>query len=231
MDKATELRNMLSFARVCVEVDLNASLPSSIHVDIEDFGGIELKAECPWKPKYCSICKELGHGNQFSPNSKDVWKPVQSKIAQESAQTIVEKAPPAGTTPVASEQVPIEKNTTAPSDHPGANIEKSNGSEKVPGTATDDDFYSDIAVEVPTSMKTHSTENKTQMDPTGTSRASCKNSFSVLNEISDEDGKKNIPLERVRKPTSKVAENLNSGIVGLSKGGEIGSKTSQKKKK
>lgn len=42
MEKVTELRKRLSFARVCVEVEQGAILPSSIHVGIEDFGSIEI---------------------------------------------------------------------------------------------------------------------------------------------------------------------------------------------
>lgn len=51
MDKATKMRNRLSFARICVEVDREASLPSSIHVDIEDFGSIEVSVIYPWRPR------------------------------------------------------------------------------------------------------------------------------------------------------------------------------------
>lgn len=81
MDKATELRRRLSFARVCVEVDLANSLPSSVQVDIEDFGGIKVTVEYPWRPRYCSICKGLDHSDRFCPNSKEVWRPVQNKTS------------------------------------------------------------------------------------------------------------------------------------------------------
>lgn len=47
MDKATKLRNRLFFARTCVEVSQEDSLPSSIHVDIEEFDSIEVDVECP----------------------------------------------------------------------------------------------------------------------------------------------------------------------------------------
>lgn len=104
MDKATELRRMLSFAHVCVEVDLDSSLSLSVHMDIEDFGCNEITMEYPQRPKFCSICKELGHGNKNCPNSNKVWRPVQPKdktiafIPSESvnkAQALVKTAPPA----------------------------------------------------------------------------------------------------------------------------------------
>lgn len=56
MDKDTELRNRLSFAHICVEGDQNAIVPSSIHMDIEYFGSVEVIVEYPWKPTLCSMC-------------------------------------------------------------------------------------------------------------------------------------------------------------------------------
>lgn len=56
------------------------------------------------------------------------------------------------------------------------------------------------------------------------------NSFSVLNEVSKEVEKENVPPKRVRKPTTKVAENLNIGIEGLSKGVETGSEPSKRER-
>lgn len=56
MDKATEMRSRLSFARVCVEVDQVALLPPTIQVKIEDIGCSEVQVEYPCKPKYCSLC-------------------------------------------------------------------------------------------------------------------------------------------------------------------------------
>lgn len=61
MDRATKLCNRLSFARVCVEISQEASLPASIHVDIEYFGNIEVVVKYPWRPLFCSLCKESSH--------------------------------------------------------------------------------------------------------------------------------------------------------------------------
>src|SRR4051812_10014666 len=49
MDKATEMRSRLYFARVCVEVDQTVVLPSTIPVEIEDFGCFDVHVEYPWK--------------------------------------------------------------------------------------------------------------------------------------------------------------------------------------
>lgn len=61
MDKATKLRKRLPFARVCVEIVPNASLPSTIQVNNEDFGSIEVQVEYPWRPKICRLCNQSGH--------------------------------------------------------------------------------------------------------------------------------------------------------------------------
>lgn len=80
MDKATEMRNRLSFAKVCVEVKKGASLPSSIHVDIEGFGSVDVTVIYPWKPKYCSICKRTGHEASVCRNYTKEWRPVPPTI-------------------------------------------------------------------------------------------------------------------------------------------------------
>lgn len=76
MDKTTELRNRLSFALVFVEISHDDPLPSSIHVDIEDFGSIEITVEYPWKPQICAICKQTGPKDRSCKNVKRVWRPM-----------------------------------------------------------------------------------------------------------------------------------------------------------
>lgn len=105
---------------VFVEVDLDAPLPSSVYVDIEGFCGIDITVDYPWIPKFCSTCKGFDHGKQFCPNSKEVWKPVQSKsqstIPSNVAQPAVEKAS-VDATPIGSAhsdathvpEVPVER--------------------------------------------------------------------------------------------------------------------------
>lgn len=71
------MKNRLSFARLCVEINKDASLPSSIHVDIEEFGSVKVLVEYPWKPKYCSICLLAGHGAQSCKIFRREWRPIQ----------------------------------------------------------------------------------------------------------------------------------------------------------
>lgn len=63
----------------CVEVFEDTILLSLIQVDIEEFGRIEVSADYPWRPKFCSICKSSDHGAQFYPNSKKEWRSVPKK--------------------------------------------------------------------------------------------------------------------------------------------------------
>ncbi|PIA60807.1 hypothetical protein AQUCO_00300377v1 [Aquilegia coerulea] len=56
-DKTTENGNMLSFARVCIEIEPKKDLPSTIPLAKDQV--IEL--EYPWKPLICTKCKVFGH--------------------------------------------------------------------------------------------------------------------------------------------------------------------------
>lgn len=86
MDKAIELRNRLSFARACLEISQESPLPSYIHVEIEDFGSIEIDVEYPWKPLIRSLCKEIGHTGRGCKNFKRVWRPTAKDVlSKESA--------------------------------------------------------------------------------------------------------------------------------------------------
>lgn len=59
-----------------------ASLPSSIQVDIKDFGSIEVAAEYPWKPKFCIVCKISTHEDRNCKNSKKIWMPKVNDLSK-----------------------------------------------------------------------------------------------------------------------------------------------------
>lgn len=56
MDKATETRRRVQFAKACVEIGLEDEFPESIILDIEDIGQTTVYIEYPWRPVVCSIC-------------------------------------------------------------------------------------------------------------------------------------------------------------------------------
>lgn len=72
MDKATEHRYRIQFARVCVEVGHEDEYPYSNIVEIESVGEIVVHVEYPWKPKACSVCGRFGHGDLSCTSVKKV---------------------------------------------------------------------------------------------------------------------------------------------------------------
>ncbi|KAF5182809.1 zinc ion binding / nucleic acid binding protein [Thalictrum thalictroides] len=63
MDELTAKRKRLSFARVCVEVDVSRELPKTISLKIGQKFYI-CKVEYPWIPLSCSKCKRFGHSDK-----------------------------------------------------------------------------------------------------------------------------------------------------------------------
>lgn len=63
LDKATKLGNKLSYARVCVEVEVSTKIPSSINVQIAGCNAQTISIDMPWKPSKCMHCKGYGHSD------------------------------------------------------------------------------------------------------------------------------------------------------------------------
>lgn len=60
-DSMTENCSRLSYARICVEVDVDAQLPSAFDFQISPNKVVEIRVKYPWKPLRCSSCKVFGH--------------------------------------------------------------------------------------------------------------------------------------------------------------------------
>ncbi|KAF5175417.1 hypothetical protein FRX31_034996 [Thalictrum thalictroides] len=60
MDKATENKTSLSFARVCIDVDATKDLFYSHELKLGS-KSIKIEFEYPWKPSICTVCKIFGH--------------------------------------------------------------------------------------------------------------------------------------------------------------------------
>ncbi|KAL5718016.1 hypothetical protein ACHQM5_010961 [Ranunculus cassubicifolius] len=68
MDKATEARSILSYARVCVEVEALKELPAMVKTKVSQTKTAEIAVEYSWKPLICTKCQVFGHScNQQSP--------------------------------------------------------------------------------------------------------------------------------------------------------------------
>lgn len=60
-DSVTESCKRLSYARVCVEIEVRDSLPSSFCLRLSSGKEVEIKVQYPWKPLQCLECKVFGH--------------------------------------------------------------------------------------------------------------------------------------------------------------------------
>ncbi|PIA42432.1 hypothetical protein AQUCO_02000108v1 [Aquilegia coerulea] len=97
-DKTTENGNMLSFARVCIEIEPKKDLPSTIPLAKDQV--IEL--EYPWKPLICTKCKVFGH-----PSSKCLPPPPPAKPT--AWKTNTHKKPQLPSKPATKPIKPIQK--------------------------------------------------------------------------------------------------------------------------
>lgn len=60
-DEATEKGKLLSFAKICVEVDASSSLPDSTQLQYPNGDAVTIGIKYPWKPLKCSKCMAFGH--------------------------------------------------------------------------------------------------------------------------------------------------------------------------
>ncbi|KAH0773408.1 hypothetical protein KY290_010545 [Solanum tuberosum] len=65
VDKNTERKAGLNFARLMVEVDMDTILPESISFKNEKGQLIKQKVSYEWKPTLCQYCKKYGHSEEI----------------------------------------------------------------------------------------------------------------------------------------------------------------------
>ena len=61
LDTLTENHSRLSFARICIEVDVNYAFPKSALLNLGNGKYSTIRIEYPWVPQKCSHCKIFGH--------------------------------------------------------------------------------------------------------------------------------------------------------------------------
>ena len=61
MDSHTENRTRLSFARICIEIDLSSKLPKTASLNSGNGKYTTIRIEYPWLPQNCSNCQVFGH--------------------------------------------------------------------------------------------------------------------------------------------------------------------------
>lgn len=57
VDKATDLRNTLSFTRICVKIDQTVVFPSIVKWILKILGVLKVRVEYPWKPKFVQCAR------------------------------------------------------------------------------------------------------------------------------------------------------------------------------
>ena len=67
MDRITANQQRLSYAKVCVEIEVNKEIPRSIEVELRNGRTVSVMVEVPWMPAKCSQCRIFGHGEKICP--------------------------------------------------------------------------------------------------------------------------------------------------------------------
>lgn len=85
MDHATATIMIFSFVRVCIEVGIDAELPTKIRMK---YNGktIMQKVEYEWKPNSCKSCHTFDHGDKACPLKLDSNKPKQIWVPKKKIQ-------------------------------------------------------------------------------------------------------------------------------------------------
>ncbi|KAL0904023.1 hypothetical protein M5K25_026093 [Dendrobium thyrsiflorum] len=74
VDSLTAKKTRLTFARVCVQVDSDATYPEEIPISLDgDIFGLKVQYE--WKPSPCETCKSLVHSTSFCPLNNPPTQP------------------------------------------------------------------------------------------------------------------------------------------------------------
>ncbi|KAF9611983.1 hypothetical protein IFM89_037266 [Coptis chinensis] len=61
MDEATASKRRISFARVCIKVEISSELPLSFEIEMGKGDNRTVRVEYSWVPKKCDNCKAFGH--------------------------------------------------------------------------------------------------------------------------------------------------------------------------
>ncbi|KAF9625386.1 hypothetical protein IFM89_022191 [Coptis chinensis] len=72
MDDATARRTRISYARICVVVDIEFKFPSFIPIKIGEGDIVDIGLDYEWVPDLCTSCKIFGHSNSKCIKNKEV---------------------------------------------------------------------------------------------------------------------------------------------------------------
>ncbi|GAV86640.1 LOW QUALITY PROTEIN: Exo_endo_phos domain-containing protein/DUF4283 domain-containing protein/zf-CCHC_4 domain-containing protein, partial [Cephalotus follicularis] len=109
MDPATEAKQMISFARICVKMNVDRPFPDVIKSKRRSGAIVEVKVEYSWKPLVCESCKVFDHSMRaclirpptisVAPESKSTpdaegWVVVKGKGKEKLGEVVVPLVPP-----------------------------------------------------------------------------------------------------------------------------------------
>ena len=75
LDTLTENHSRLSYARICIEVDVNCTFPNSALLDLGNGTYSTIRIEYPWVPQKCDHCKIFGHSHVKCQGGKEMAVP------------------------------------------------------------------------------------------------------------------------------------------------------------
>ena len=75
LDTLTENHSRLSYARICIEVDVNFTFPNSALLDLGNGKYSTIRIEYPWVPQKCDHCKIFGHSHVKCLGGKEMAVP------------------------------------------------------------------------------------------------------------------------------------------------------------
>ena len=75
LDTLTENHSRLSYARICIEVDVNCTFPNTALLALGNGTYSTIRIEYPWVPQKCDHCKIFGHNLVKCPSGKKMAVP------------------------------------------------------------------------------------------------------------------------------------------------------------
>ena len=102
MDQITARKQRLSFAKICVELEVMKKIPKSIKVKLRNDNIVDVYVEVTWRPQRCLHCGIFGHVDKAclqKPIVAKVWMPkktinnvVEDQIVEKVASKPINKA-------------------------------------------------------------------------------------------------------------------------------------------
>ncbi|GAV91333.1 DUF4283 domain-containing protein/zf-CCHC_4 domain-containing protein, partial [Cephalotus follicularis] len=109
MDPITEAKQMISFTRICVGMNVDRPFPDVIKSKRRSGAIVEVKVEYSWKPPVCERCKVFDHSTRaypirpltisMAPESKSTpdtkgWVAVKGKGKEKLGEAVAPQVPP-----------------------------------------------------------------------------------------------------------------------------------------